>query len=335
MNTGLVLGKFAPLHKGHQYLIETSLSENEKTIVLIYDSPEVIAVPLRTRTAWIERLYPKVEVIEVVGAPSEVGSSPELTRKHEDVVIRALKGQAVNAFYSSEFYGEHMSRALGAVDRRIDSCRKKFPVSATKIRQNPLQYKEYVHPLVYRDLVANICLLGAPSTGKSTLTAALGKKYHTAIMHEHGRDYWEKNQVNRRLSKEQLLELAQQHLILEEQALLCADRYLFTDTCAITTLLFSEYYHGDAHEGLKVLAHQAVKRYSLFVLCADDIPYDNTWDRSGEANRAEFQSAQIAWLEEFRVPYLIARGDIQQRVAKVSEALPSVDLLRPALQILG
>ena len=31
MKTGLVLGKFAPLHKGHQLLIETALEGEELT----------------------------------------------------------------------------------------------------------------------------------------------------------------------------------------------------------------------------------------------------------------------------------------------------------------
>jgi HTH-type transcriptional regulator, transcriptional repressor of NAD biosynthesis genes len=38
---GLTLGKFAPFHKGHQYMIETALSETHHVIVVIYDVPEV------------------------------------------------------------------------------------------------------------------------------------------------------------------------------------------------------------------------------------------------------------------------------------------------------
>lgn len=33
---GLVLGKFAPLHKGHEYLIETALREMDRVTVMIY-----------------------------------------------------------------------------------------------------------------------------------------------------------------------------------------------------------------------------------------------------------------------------------------------------------
>ena len=37
---GLTLGKFAPLHKGHQLVIETALSEMDEVVVIIYDCLE-------------------------------------------------------------------------------------------------------------------------------------------------------------------------------------------------------------------------------------------------------------------------------------------------------
>ena len=58
--TGLFLGKFAPLHKGHQYVIETALKEVEDLVVVIYGSPEVTDTPLNVRADWIRKLYPKV-----------------------------------------------------------------------------------------------------------------------------------------------------------------------------------------------------------------------------------------------------------------------------------
>jgi cytidyltransferase-like protein len=47
---GLTLGKYAPLHKGHQYIIETALSEMDEVIVMAYDSPDVTDVPLQVRS---------------------------------------------------------------------------------------------------------------------------------------------------------------------------------------------------------------------------------------------------------------------------------------------
>src|SRR5690606_27511512 len=57
---GLTLGKFAPLHRGHELLIETALGEVEHLIVLVYDCPETTPVPLGVRAQWIRDLYPSV-----------------------------------------------------------------------------------------------------------------------------------------------------------------------------------------------------------------------------------------------------------------------------------
>ena len=43
---GLTLGKFAPLHKGHQLVIETAVSEMDDVVLIIYDCPDVTPVPL-------------------------------------------------------------------------------------------------------------------------------------------------------------------------------------------------------------------------------------------------------------------------------------------------
>jgi HTH-type transcriptional repressor of NAD biosynthesis genes len=82
---GLTLGKFAPLHKGHQFLIETALAEMDEVIVMVYDCPETIAVPLSVRAAWIRQLYPTVRVIEAWDGPTEIGDTPQ---------IKAMKGQS-------------------------------------------------------------------------------------------------------------------------------------------------------------------------------------------------------------------------------------------------
>ena len=76
MKTGLVLGKFAPLHKGHQLLIETALEENDHVIVLIYHAPDATSVPLPVRSQWIRDLYPTVQLIEAWDGPAGRSRGP-------------------------------------------------------------------------------------------------------------------------------------------------------------------------------------------------------------------------------------------------------------------
>lgn len=109
---GLTLGKFAPLHKGHQYLIETALQEMDEVIVLVYDTP-VTVVPLSVRAGWIRQLYPRASVVECWDGPDGYGGDREFEVLQEEYIFSVLGDKKVTHFYSSEYYGGHVSRALG------------------------------------------------------------------------------------------------------------------------------------------------------------------------------------------------------------------------------
>ena len=67
---GFTIGKFAPLHKGHQYLIETALKEMDKVIVVVYDT-DLIDIPSEKRANWIKELYPDVEIKSAHNPPMQ------------------------------------------------------------------------------------------------------------------------------------------------------------------------------------------------------------------------------------------------------------------------
>lgn len=214
-----------------------------------------------------------------------------------------------------------MSIALGAINRLVNPSRDVIPVSGEKIRQNPFLWREYISPIVYQDMITNVVFLGAPSTGKTTIASKMADEYKTVWMSEYGREYWENNQVNRRLSSEQLVEIAEGHLERENQLIYQANQYIFTDTNAITTFMFSMSYHQSAHNRLVELANLAQSRYDLVFLCDVDIPYDDTWDRSGDVNRKVFQKQIIGDLIVRKIPYIVLSGDLETRSEKVKKVL--------------
>lgn len=320
MTTGLTLGKFAPFHKGHQYLIDTALNEVDKLIVVIYDT-DAMNIPLGVRAGWIRTLYPDVLVIEARGGPQGY-SQDRAYQIREEQFIRSLIGDTrVTHFYCSEFYGEHMSRSLDAIDRRVDETREIMPISGSLIRSDPFTYRNYLSLTVYRDMITTVVFMGAPSTGKSTITEALAKKYNTTFASEYGRDYWTEHQIDRRIPLESFDEIAAGHIEREDIRLQNANKYLFVDTNAITTYMFSLDYHGCAPELLARIARENASRYDLFFLCCDDIPYDDTWDRSGDVKRHEFQQQIIADLDERDISYIKLSGDLETRIRKVDDVL--------------
>ncbi|MGH4117512.1 AAA family ATPase [Clostridium sp.] len=317
---GLTLGKFAPLHSGHKFMIDTALEEMDELIILIYDTP-VTKIPLSVRSSWIKRLYPSVTIIECWDGPDGYSSDRDFEISQEQYILSVLNGRVVTHFYSSEFYGEHVSKALGSIDRRIDEARKIVPISASMIRENPFKYREFISDVVYSDLITKIVFVGAMSTGKSTITEALAKKYKTTYANEYGRDYWTEHQVDRRIDFESFDEIAKGHMKREDEAILEANKYFFVDTNAITTYMYAIDYHGTAPKLLTKLALENAQRYDIFFLCDDDIPYDDTWDRSGDQKRKVFHKQIIADLHERRIPYIILRGSLEQRIKAVDKTL--------------
>jgi NadR type nicotinamide-nucleotide adenylyltransferase len=170
-------------------------------------------------------------------------------------------------------------------------------------------------------MIKKIVFLGGPSTGKTTLCEALAQKLETLWVAEYGREYWLEHQHNRRLSPEQLLHIAQTQNKWEDEASNKANKYLLCDTNAFTTWHFALHYHQSALPELSRLAAISWKRYALVVLCGDEIPYDDTWERSGDANRHEFQAFIVDYLVRHQITHIVAKGDMQTRVAKVMDAI--------------
>ncbi len=170
-------------------------------------------------------------------------------------------------------------------------------------------------------MITKVVFVGAMSTGKSTITEALAKKYNTTFASEYGRDYWTEHQVDRRITFEAFDEITIGHIAREEIALKSANKYLFCDTNAITTYMYALDYHGKVPDFLNKTALENPHRYDLFFLCDDDIPYDDTWDRSGDQKRKVFHKQIISDLKMRRIPYIILKGSLEERVAKVEIVL--------------
>lgn len=167
----------------------------------------------------------------------------------------------------------------------------------------------------------NIVFMGAPSSGKTTLCKFLANHFEEPWMHELGKQYWIDNQLNRRLTQKQLLEIAQLHILGEDKNMEKAKEFLFTDTNSISTYMFALDYYGQVDAELTELARQAEHRYDHFFVCDIDIPYEDTWERSGEVYRTQFQQLILDDLAIRGINYTILSGDIQTRVAKVLSIL--------------
>ena len=148
---GFTIGKFAPLHKGHQYLIETALKEMDKFYIVIYET-DVINIPIQTRANWIKKLYPQVEILYAYHPPKQYGLDEKSVKIQMEYLLPIIQNLNCTHFYSSEKYGEKVAKYLNIIDRRVDEKREIIPIRATNIRENLEKNKEKIEEFIIKDI---------------------------------------------------------------------------------------------------------------------------------------------------------------------------------------
>lgn len=153
---GLTIGKFAPFHKGHEYLIQKALEQVDKLYILVYDT-DVTDISTTSRKEWIEKIFKgeNIEVIEAKRPPSQYGMDKESVAIQVNYIVELLKkikAEPITYFFSSEEYGKFVAKALNAENVVIDKKRVNIPICATNIRENLEKYKKYLNEYVYNEL---------------------------------------------------------------------------------------------------------------------------------------------------------------------------------------
>ena len=148
---GFTIGKYAPLHKGHQMLLEKALKEMDEVYCVIYDT-DVIDIDVKSRAKWIKKLYPNINIIYAYDSPKQYGMDEESVKIQMDYLSKTIKNIPVTHFYSSELYGEKVAKYLNIENIMVDLERIKIPIDATKIRKDYDRNKEYLEVFVYEDL---------------------------------------------------------------------------------------------------------------------------------------------------------------------------------------
>lgn len=154
MKIGFTIGKFAPLHKGHQYLIEKGMKEMDEFYVVIYET-NVIKIPIEERAKWIKDIYPNVKILYAKNPPSQYGLDEKSVKIQTDYLRSIIKKIPVTHFYSSELYGKFVARDLQIEEIEVDRLRKKYSISATQIRNNMEENKKYLENDIYKELIKN------------------------------------------------------------------------------------------------------------------------------------------------------------------------------------
>lgn len=339
---GLVVGKFCPLHYGHEIVIRRALEECDQVLVLSYTKPEFPHCEPDKRAAWLAARFPSTErlVIDdallqkhcssrgVMPKPIPPNDAPDDDhRLFVAWICMEVFGTLVDAVFTSEAYGDGFAAALTAsfTSRRpgarvthvsVDQSRQVAPVSGTMIRSNPHEHRAFLAPDVYASFVKRACILGGESSGKTTLAKRLAHELRTSWVPEYGRELWDEKQGQ--LTFEDMLHIARTQIQREDKALREAHRWLICDTSPLTTLFYSKAMFKKADPALGALAERT---YDCTLLCEPDFDFVQDGTRKDHDFRQTQHDWYVAQLNQRRWAFTALAGSLEQRVSAAVDVL--------------
>lgn len=170
-------------------------------------------------------------------------------------------------------------------------------------------------------MLPRVRLLGAESTGKTTLARELAAAYGTVWNPEYGRPYTELGRERGApWTSVEFTHIARLQCWYEDVLAEQATRVLFCDTDAFTTAVFHEIYLGRETHAFDDLVS---RRYALTVVCGLDVPWRHDGIREFEAQRRSMHERYVAHARASG-PWLLAEGGPSERVAAVSEQVDAL-----------
>lgn len=166
--------------------------------------------------------------------------------------------------------------------------------------------------------VKKVLLLGAESTGKSTLAQALAAHYQTQWVSEYLREFVAQ-QGRLPQASEQLL-IAQTQIAYEITAMVMAQNYLFCDTGPCMTALYSSYCFGECPSDLLHLAQQ--HRYDVVLVTNTDIAWQaDGIQRDSPAAQLAIHQSLLNLLHDWSWDYTLVTGGEAERLKQVTNLL--------------
>lgn len=337
-NHGLVLGKFYPPHAGHHHLIRVAQSQCERLTVLVC-AASVESVPLADRVAWLREAHPAVRIVGTVDDVEMDLQDPAIWDAHM-AIFRAAVPERVDAVFTSEGYGTELARRFDAEHRPVDPGRARFPVSGTAVRADPVAHWHHLEGPVRAALARRIVVLGAESTGTTTLARELTETYRarggpwasTQYVPEYGRDYSEEKLAALRSidaeatwadvtwSTEDFPRIAERQNAAEERAARIGSPVLFCDTDSFATAIWHERYLGSRNPKLDEIAEEV--RHDLWLLTDHrGVPFEDDGLRDGEHLRPWMTARFREELERTGRRFVEITGTREERLAAAVAAV--------------
>ena len=181
--------------------------------------------------------------------------------------------------------------------------------------------------------ILRVCLVGAESTGTTSLAQKLAAHYGTLWVPEYGRDYTEARKVagaRYEWKSPEFVHIAIKQQEHEDMVAKQARRVMFCDTDALATAIWHERYMGSwSHEVEGIAEH---RQYALYILTEPDIPFVQDRIRDSELLRGWMTDRFRVELTRRNRPWILVKGTMEDRLAL---AIKAVDRLLAGESLAG
>jgi HTH-type transcriptional repressor of NAD biosynthesis genes len=343
---GLVVGKFYPPHRGHLHLIEAA-AERCRVVTVLVMAAACETLPLADRVRWLRAACGGLPAVTVIGVPCDVPvdfGDAAIWTAQVAVMLAALEGNGLarpGAVFSSEPYGNELAARLGAQHVCVDARRVAVPVWASQIRADLAGNWGLLIGPAQASLAARVVVLGAESTGTSTMAELLAAHYRqrggawsrTPCVPEGGRDYtvtkWQQARAVAAAAGQPeppLDALAWTHSDFdavaaeqtrrENEAAAAGSPLVVCDTDAFATSVWERRYLGLRARGPQPWATTDLPRHAVYLLTSHEgVPWHDDGLREGDlAIRAAMTGWFIAALTAAGHSWVLLTGTIDDRL---------------------
>jgi len=269
LKVGLSIGKFMPLHKGHELMLDFGVAMLDKMNIVVSGN-ENDGIPLTVRYDWVRTKYkdnPNVKVhyhMDESPEPVNVDENgtvldPEFQEYWKNEFARMVPH--ATHFVSSDMYGKTMADLLGIKWLPVDPKREMVNISATLIRNDPVTHFGMISDVAKPYFTRKIAIVGPESSGKSTMIEQLADHFGSETVNEYGRTLSEVNGND--MSKDDFLDIMNgQQALIDIAVKKATSPFVFIDTEAYTTYLFSKIYLGEYMDEILEFSHnQEIDHY--------------------------------------------------------------------------
>jgi NadR type nicotinamide-nucleotide adenylyltransferase len=316
---GLIVGKFYPPHQGHKYLIDTARAQVDELTVIVCGKPEHVPSG-ELRAAWLREIHPDVQIMLI-----DDRLDADDSRLWAVNCIHWL-GYRPDVVFTSEDYGHAFAHYLGCEHVQVDKARVAVPISATRIRANLLACWDYLEPPVRGYYAKRVCLVGAESTGKTTLAQALAQHYQTVWVAEYGREYSERMLQEHGAydwCTDDFTHIAATQCEREDAAARLANGVLICDTDAFATAIWHRRYMGCASPAVEAIVARH-RRPDLYLLSDINVPFEQDGTRDGEQIRHCMHDTFITELTAQPRPIRHLIGSFDEQLHTAIEAIDTL-----------